>query len=107
MLSKFYVVQHRTGCLVGCLRKVQNWSLTSIFDEYRRFAGTKVRMLDQQFMELFDISDFKQLARAWYGRARPRARLQTASKVDFAGTRTVGAPVSEQSVIQRLPKLLV
>eukprot|EP00246_Nothoceros_aenigmaticus_P001102 TRINITY_DN1144_c0_g1_i2.p1 TRINITY_DN1144_c0_g1~~TRINITY_DN1144_c0_g1_i2.p1 ORF type:complete len:201 (+),score=25.12 TRINITY_DN1144_c0_g1_i2:450-1052(+) len=57
--------KHRTGCLVGCLRKVQNWSLTSIFDEYRRFAGTKVRMLDQQFMELFDVSSFRKFGRAW------------------------------------------
>eukprot|EP00761_Pharyngomonas_kirbyi_P001757 gb/GECH01001761.1/.p1 GENE.gb/GECH01001761.1/~~gb/GECH01001761.1/.p1 ORF type:complete len:174 (+),score=33.98 gb/GECH01001761.1/:1-522(+) len=46
--------KHRTGVLVGCLRKMQKWSLTSIFDEYRRFAKTKVRMLDQQFIELFD-----------------------------------------------------
>eukprot|EP00245_Coleochaete_scutata_P008218 TRINITY_DN245_c0_g2_i1.p1 TRINITY_DN245_c0_g2~~TRINITY_DN245_c0_g2_i1.p1 ORF type:complete len:193 (+),score=34.33 TRINITY_DN245_c0_g2_i1:39-581(+) len=51
--------KHRTGCLVGCLRKVQKWSLTAMFDEYRRFAGTKVRMLDQQFMELFDVADLK------------------------------------------------
>jgi len=48
--------KHRTGCLVGCLRKVQRWSLTSIFDEYRRFAGNKVRILDQQFIELFQTS---------------------------------------------------
>eukprot|EP00741_Cyanophora_paradoxa_P022527 tig00021464_g21753.t1 len=47
--------KHRTGCVVGCLRKVQNWSLTSIFDEYRRFAGSKVRILDQQFIELFAL----------------------------------------------------
>jgi hypothetical protein len=33
---------HRTGCVVGCLRKLEGWSLTPIFDEYRRFAGTKV-----------------------------------------------------------------
>eukprot|EP00762_Andalucia_godoyi_P006682 ANDGO_06157.mRNA.1 putative tyrosine-protein phosphatase At1g05000 len=45
--------KHRTGVMVGALRKTQNWSLTAIFDEYRRFAGTKVRMLDQQFIELF------------------------------------------------------
>lgn len=69
-------LQHRTGCLVGCLRKVQNWSLTSIFDEYRRFAGAKVRMLDQQFMELFDISTFKQIGRSWLY-ARPRQREET------------------------------
>eukprot|EP00301_Raphidiophrys_heterophryoidea_P007265 c12833_g2_i6.p1 GENE.c12833_g2_i6~~c12833_g2_i6.p1 ORF type:complete len:196 (+),score=32.05 c12833_g2_i6:209-796(+) len=45
--------KHRTGCVVGCLRRVQRWSLTAIFDEYRRFAGTKGRALDLQFIELF------------------------------------------------------
>ncbi|ELR19163.1 tyrosine specific protein phosphatase, putative [Acanthamoeba castellanii str. Neff] len=47
--------KHRTGCLVGCLRKSQQWSLAYIFDEYRRFAGSKVRILDQQFIELFNL----------------------------------------------------
>ncbi len=47
-------LQHRTGCLVGCLRKMQNRSLTSIFDEYQRFLGPSIRLLDQQFIELFD-----------------------------------------------------
>ncbi|KAJ3106158.1 tyrosine-protein phosphatase siw14 [Phlyctochytrium planicorne] len=48
--------KHRTGCLVGCLRKIQHWSFTSIFDEYRRFSHPKSRSMDQQFIELFDIS---------------------------------------------------
>ncbi|KAJ1956586.1 tyrosine-protein phosphatase siw14 [Linderina pennispora] len=47
--------KHRTGCLVGCLRKLQEWSNTSIFDEYRRFSAPKSRSMDQQFIELFDI----------------------------------------------------
>jgi tyrosine-protein phosphatase SIW14 len=46
--------KHRTGCLIGCLRKVQYWSHTSIFDEYRRFSHPKSRSMDQQFIELFD-----------------------------------------------------
>ncbi|KAI9168382.1 tyrosine-protein phosphatase siw14 [Blastocladiella emersonii ATCC 22665] len=46
--------KHRTGCLVGCLRKLQHWSHTSIFDEYRRFSHPKSRSMDQQFIELFD-----------------------------------------------------
>ncbi|CEO97843.1 hypothetical protein PBRA_005957 [Plasmodiophora brassicae] len=33
--------KHRTGCLVGCYRKVQKWSMTAVFDEYRRFAHPK------------------------------------------------------------------
>ncbi|ODV62685.1 putative tyrosine protein phosphatase SIW14, partial [Ascoidea rubescens DSM 1968] len=46
--------KHRTGCLVGCIRRLQKWSLTMIFDEYRRFAAPKVRPLDQQFIELYN-----------------------------------------------------
>eukprot|EP00514_Thraustochytrium_sp_LLF1b_P004656 CAMPEP_0184507442 /NCGR_PEP_ID=MMETSP0198_2-20121128/244_1 /TAXON_ID=1112570 /ORGANISM="Thraustochytrium sp., Strain LLF1b" /LENGTH=165 /DNA_ID=CAMNT_0026897189 /DNA_START=23 /DNA_END=517 /DNA_ORIENTATION=+ len=45
---------HRTGTVLGCLRKAQRWSLTSVFDEYRRFAGSKVRLANEQFIELFD-----------------------------------------------------
>ncbi|CAO1614424.1 unnamed protein product [Sympodiomycopsis kandeliae] len=47
--------KHRTGCLIGCLRKLQNWSLTIIFDEYRRFSFPKSRAMDQEFIELFDV----------------------------------------------------
>jgi tyrosine-protein phosphatase OCA1 len=36
--------RHRTGTVIGCLRKLQRWNLTSIFDEYRRYAGNKVRL---------------------------------------------------------------
>ena len=42
------------GTVVGCFRKLQRWSLTSIFEEYRRYAGSKVRILNEQFIELFD-----------------------------------------------------
>ena len=46
--------QHRTGCLIGCLRKLQNWSLSSIFQEYTHFTTPRYsRMLDHQFIELF------------------------------------------------------
>ncbi|TDH70188.1 hypothetical protein CCR75_002202 [Bremia lactucae] len=44
----------RTGAVVGCLRKIQGWHLSSIFEEYRRFAGSKVRLQNEQFIELFD-----------------------------------------------------
>nr|CAD1831698.1 unnamed protein product [Ananas comosus var. bracteatus] len=54
--------KHRTGCVVGCLRKLQRWCLSSIFDEYQRFAAAKARISDQRFMELFDISSLKHLS---------------------------------------------
>ncbi|EXC27243.1 putative tyrosine-protein phosphatase [Morus notabilis] len=53
--------KHRTGCLVGCLRKLQKWCLTSVFDEYQRFAAAKARVSDQRFMEMFDVSSLKHL----------------------------------------------
>ncbi|KAK4276134.1 hypothetical protein QN277_019121 [Acacia crassicarpa] len=53
--------KHRTGCLVGCLRKLQKWCLSSVFDEYQRFAAAKARVSDQRFIELFDISGLKHL----------------------------------------------
>ena len=47
--------RHRTGTLIGCLRKLQRWSLTSVLEEYRRHACAKSRHLNEQFIELFDI----------------------------------------------------
>eukprot|EP00127_Corallochytrium_limacisporum_P005299 Clim_evm30s202 gene=Clim_evmTU30s202 len=49
--------KHRVGCFCGIIRKLQRWSLVSIFDEYRRLAGQKTRLLDQQFIELYDVPD--------------------------------------------------
>ena len=46
--------RHRTGTVIGCLRKLQRWNLTSIFGEYRRYAGAKTRQSNEQFIELFD-----------------------------------------------------
>ncbi|PIA29819.1 hypothetical protein AQUCO_05800116v1 [Aquilegia coerulea] len=52
--------KHRTGCLVGCLRKLQNWCLSSVLDEYQHFAGAKARPTDMKFIELFDVSCLRQ-----------------------------------------------
>jgi tyrosine-protein phosphatase OCA1 len=40
--------RHRTGTVVGCLRKLQKWNFTSIFEEYRRYAGPKVKLLSER-----------------------------------------------------------
>ncbi|CEH12559.1 tyrosine phosphatase family protein [Ceraceosorus bombacis] len=46
--------RHRTGTVIGCLRKLQRWCLSAILEEYRRYAGQKVRVMNEQFIELFD-----------------------------------------------------
>ncbi|KAL0586193.1 hypothetical protein ABG067_004041 [Albugo candida] len=75
--------KHRTGCLVGSLRKVQRWAYSSTFDEYIRFSSPKPRMMDQQFIELLD-TDFllgkidKELIPNWPGLSEPIYRpIQT------------------------------
>ncbi|TNY24705.1 putative tyrosine-protein phosphatase OCA1 [Rhodotorula diobovata] len=47
--------RHRTGTVCGVLRKLQKWNLVSILEEYRRYAGPKVRQHNEQFIELFDV----------------------------------------------------
>lgn len=34
--------KYRVGCLVGCVRRMQGWSHTSILEEYARFAGERI-----------------------------------------------------------------
>ncbi|CAI8502169.1 unnamed protein product [Pichia kudriavzevii] len=52
--------KHRTGCIVGCVRKLQKWSYSMIFDEYRRFAYPKERPLDQQFIETYNDNEIQE-----------------------------------------------
>lgn len=46
--------RHRTGTVIGCLRRLQKWSLSAIFDEFRRFTNAKSSPQHEQFIELFD-----------------------------------------------------
>lgn len=46
--------RHRTGTVIGCLRKLQRWILSSIFEEYHRYADGRGRLANEQFIELFD-----------------------------------------------------
>lgn len=44
-----------TGVVIACLRKLQRWSLISIYEEYRRYAGgSRLQQQHEQFVELFD-----------------------------------------------------
>ncbi|KAG2318278.1 hypothetical protein Bca52824_021400 [Brassica carinata] len=52
--------KHRTGCLVGCLRKVQSWCLSSVLEEYQKNAGVKWRQRDLNFIEAFDTASLRQ-----------------------------------------------
>lgn len=49
--------RHRSGTVMGCLRRLQGWNLASISEEYRRFAGPRGgRVLIELHIEAFDTS---------------------------------------------------
>ncbi|XP_071711188.1 inositol diphosphatase DSP3-like [Rutidosis leptorrhynchoides] len=52
--------KHRTGCVVGSLRKLQNWCLSSVLEEYKLYAGVKSRETDLKFLENYDVTYLRQ-----------------------------------------------
>ncbi|RHY89636.1 hypothetical protein DYB31_003331 [Aphanomyces astaci] len=45
-----------SSSVIGCLRRLQNWSLTATIDKYRNLAGTtKTKFENEQFIEFFDV----------------------------------------------------
>ncbi|KAA8649140.1 hypothetical protein EYZ11_011716 [Aspergillus tanneri] len=55
--------KHRTGCVIGCFRKVQGWETGDILREYLNYSWPKSRVLDERFIETFDTSNLVRLAR--------------------------------------------
>lgn len=49
--------RHRTGTIVGCLRRLMRWNLASVSEEYRRFTGSRGgRILVELLIEAFDTN---------------------------------------------------
>ncbi|KAI0407996.1 tyrosine phosphatase family-domain-containing protein [Xylaria palmicola] len=46
--------KHRTGCVVGVLRKSNHWDVKRIIQEYSAFAQPKVRETDIKYLTEFD-----------------------------------------------------
>ena len=45
--------KHRTGSVVGSIRRIRGWALSAVFTEYLLFASPKTRLEDQQLIESF------------------------------------------------------
>ena len=45
---------HQVGALVGCLRRLQRWTLAATLAEYRLYAAPSPRLAVEQFIELWD-----------------------------------------------------
>ncbi|KAK4101100.1 hypothetical protein N658DRAFT_80285 [Parathielavia hyrcaniae] len=53
--------KHRTGCVVGAIRKLSGWKLGNIIGEYRTFAEPKVRDCDIDYITDFELADISHL----------------------------------------------
>ncbi|KAI3404480.2 OCA1 [Candida oxycetoniae] len=52
--------RHRTGTVIGCLRRLQGWNLASVSEEYRRFTGSRGgRILVELLIEGFDVGSVR------------------------------------------------
>lgn len=50
---------HLTGIVVGCLRRLQGWNLSSCLEEYRRFSTEKTDVADEVCIEFFEVEGVK------------------------------------------------
>ncbi len=50
--------KHRTGCIVGCIRRLRGWAISAIVDEYILFSFPKPRLEDQRFIEAFSCEEY-------------------------------------------------
>ena len=48
------ISRSQVGTLVGCLRKMQQWSISSILYEYRAYSAPSPRMSCEHFIEQWD-----------------------------------------------------
>ncbi|CAK7236018.1 tyrosine-protein phosphatase siw14 [Sporothrix eucalyptigena] len=53
--------RHRTGCVVAIVRKIAGWDRTTVTDEYRAYAGHKVRDCDVDYIQAFALSSIEKL----------------------------------------------
>ena len=45
--------KHRTGCVVGVMRKASGWTLSNVLDEYTHYANPKIRECDLDYLRTF------------------------------------------------------
>jgi tyrosine-protein phosphatase SIW14 len=55
--------QHRTGCVIGVVRKLSGWALTDIISEYEAYAEPKARACDIKYITGFELANISSLSR--------------------------------------------
>ncbi|KAL2131902.1 hypothetical protein VTI74DRAFT_4458 [Chaetomium olivicolor] len=55
--------KHRTGCVIGVIRKMSGWDLDNIIGEYKTFADPKARECDINYITGFQVANTDNLFR--------------------------------------------
>jgi len=55
--------KHRTGSVVGVIRKLSGWTVSDTIDEYKAYANPKIRECDVEYITRFQISSLSNLFR--------------------------------------------
>ena len=86
---------HQVGALVGCLRRMQGWTLSSTLEEYRHYAAPSARLATEHFIELWDcdlltLPSRKRLPRWFVLRQQQERQEEEAHRKGQLGTRVDG-----------------
>ena len=65
--------KHRTGCVVGAMRKLSGWNAEDATNEYKSYAQPKIRECDVEYIGTFQSS--------MPGRVMPLARQPSAAQI--------------------------
>ncbi|KAJ1338431.1 tyrosine-protein phosphatase SIW14 [Microdochium nivale] len=73
--------KHRTGCVVGLVRKASQWDVPAVLQEYTRYASPKVRETDLDYLTKFSHMHLKSARRKLALRSTAAsARINTLTK---------------------------
>ncbi|EAW10165.1 tyrosine phosphatase family protein [Aspergillus clavatus NRRL 1] len=92
--------RHRTGCIIGCFRKLQGWDMAAIIEEYLNFSWPKSRSLDEIFITLFDETRLRPLALSvdapsWPAGMRPGPLREDSGQDENIPKRRIHSSVNE------------
>ena len=88
--------KHRTGTIIGLLRRLNNWSPAAALTEYRQYAGSKSRALDERFITNFDVETISAVA---LPKQPPTSKKRVSEGLDVEGERKdIGIGLGMESV---------
>lgn len=55
IITADYCGKHRTGCVIGTMRKIARWNVIEVVQEYSTIASPKIRQCDVEYLTKLDI----------------------------------------------------